>query len=154
MDSSSLQQLNTLHPILRDQAIALWQKIESFFPVNVKPRVTQGLRSFAESDALYAKGRTAHGPKVTNAPAGESYHNYGLAFDFVLIIDGKEVWDVNETWLKVVDMMEVAGWTWGGSWTSFKDYPHFEKTFDHHWKDLLALHNAGKFIPGSTYVQI
>ena len=38
-----------------------------------------GLRTYAESDALYAQGRTKPGKIVTNAKAGQSYHNFGLA---------------------------------------------------------------------------
>ena len=36
-----------------------------------------------EQTALYAIGRTSPGKVVTKARAGESYHNYGLAFDWV-----------------------------------------------------------------------
>ena len=51
--------------------------------------VTQGLRTFAEQDALYKQV-----PKVTNAKCGQSIHNYGLAFDFCLAEAGKTIWDV------------------------------------------------------------
>src|SRR5262245_49894508 len=51
--------------------------------------VTQGLRTWKEQDALYAKGRTAPpiGKKyiVTNAKGGSSWHNFGLAFDIVVL---------------------------------------------------------------------
>lgn len=63
----------------------------------MKACVTQGIavtfgetfRTVAEQDALYAKGRTKPGKKVTNAP-GSSYssqHQWGIAFDFYLIMD-------------------------------------------------------------------
>jgi hypothetical protein len=38
-----------------------------------------------EQAALYAKGRTSGGRIVTKAKPGQSYHNYGLAFDWVPI---------------------------------------------------------------------
>ena len=44
-------------------------------------KIISGLRTYAEQDALYAKGRTAPGPKVTNARGGFSNHNFGIAFD-------------------------------------------------------------------------
>src|SRR3989442_4358551 len=51
--------------------------------------VTQGLRTWEEQDALYAKGRTVPpiGKKyiVTKAKGGQSYHNFGLAFDIVVL---------------------------------------------------------------------
>ena len=45
--------------------------------------VTQGLRTYAEQDALYAQGRTVPGEIVTNAAAGYSWHNFGNAVDLV-----------------------------------------------------------------------
>jgi len=46
-----------------------------------------GYRSHAEQTALYARGRTAPGRKVTNAKAGQSYHNYGRAIDWVPLVE-------------------------------------------------------------------
>ena len=43
--------------------------------------VTQGVRTIAEQDAIYAQGRTAPGPIVTQAKGGQSMHNFGVAFD-------------------------------------------------------------------------
>lgn len=43
--------------------------------------VTEGYRSGARQDQLYAQGRTRPGEIVTNAKAGQSAHNYGLAVD-------------------------------------------------------------------------
>jgi len=48
-------------------------------------KLISGLRTYEEQDALYAQGRTAPGPKVTNAPGGHSNHNFGLAFDMVFL---------------------------------------------------------------------
>lgn len=45
--------------------------------------LTYGYRSFPEQAKLYFQGRTLPGPKVTNAPAGYSPHNYGIAVDCV-----------------------------------------------------------------------
>jgi hypothetical protein len=55
--------------------------------------IVSGFRSFQEQTALYAQGRTqgeisarvakhGAGGAVTDAPAGASAHNYGLAVDF------------------------------------------------------------------------
>jgi peptidoglycan LD-endopeptidase CwlK len=49
-------------------------------------------RSMAEQSALYAQGRTRPGPIVTRAQAGESAHNFGLALDFVPLLNGKPQW--------------------------------------------------------------
>ena len=152
----SLAQIQTLHPKLRDTALLAYNEAVKATPAGVHPIITQGLRTFAESDALYQQGRTKPGEIVTNAPAGASYHNYGLAVDFALVIKGKTTWDEkNPNWMTVVNIFKKHGFTWGGDFTgTFKDYPHLEQKFGHNWKDLLALHNAGTFIPGTTYVQI
>ncbi|MBC1937200.1 hypothetical protein HCA69_12535 [Listeria grandensis] len=86
-------------------------------------------RSKAEQDALYAQGRTKPGPIVTNAKGGQSNHNYGVAVDLCLYTsDGKNVvWETTtKRWMRVVAIAKSVGFKWGGDWTSFKDYPHFE----------------------------
>lgn len=154
MDARSLTNINTLHPKLRQLATKAWYEVQLAMPDGVQVIVIQGLRTFGESNALYAKGRTAPGPVVTDAPAGESYHNYGLAFDFAMITNGKNDYVVGPNWMKVVEIMKAAGFAWGGDFEDLKDYPHFEMTFGHNWRDLLVFHNAGKFIPGTSYVEI
>jgi len=152
----SLVQIQTLHPKLRDTALLAYNEAVKATPVGVHPIITQGLRTFAESDKLYAQGRTAPGEIVTNAKAGQSYHNYGLAVDFALVINGKTTWNEKDpNWITVVNIFKKYGFTWGGDFAGkFKDYPHLEQKFGHNWKDLLVLYNAGTFIPGTTYVQI
>ena len=85
-------------------------------------------------------------PKVTNAKGGQSIHNYGFAVDMVLIIDGKIAsWDIKKDWDndKISDWDECVkifakhGWTWGGSWVKFKDFPHFEKIGFNNWRVLI-----------------
>jgi peptidoglycan L-alanyl-D-glutamate endopeptidase CwlK len=153
MDSVSFKRLQLLHPKLRDEAIALFGDAECALKGRAKPRITFTYRTFVEQQALYDQGRTKPGPIVTNARPGASYHNYGLAIDFALIIDGmKAVWDTQSDfdqdkvpdWMEVVNIYKKAGWEWGGEWRTLKDYPHLQKTFSHKWQDLLMLHNAGK----------
>lgn len=154
MDTRSLNNLGTLHPKLRGLAIAAWQEAQNAMPDNTKIIVVQGLRSMAESDKLYAQGRTAPGPVVTNAPGGSSYHNYGLAWDFAMVTNGKDDNVVGPLWMKVVAIMKAHGMAWGGDFASIQDDPHFENRFGHNWRDLLAKYKAGDFIPGTQYVNI
>ena len=97
-------------------------------------RITSGFRSFEEQDALYAQGRTKLGKIVTNAKAGQSLHNYGVAFD---IVDRKLGYDIE--WEKVAhiwDLITDFQGEWGGSWVSFVDKPHFQNTLGHTLKDF------------------
>lgn len=154
MDSRSLAALNTLHPKFRPVAIAAWTEAQAAMPANTQIIVVQGLRSMEESNELYAKGRTTSGPIVTNAPGGSSYHNYGLAFDFAMITNGNDDYVVGPNWMKVVSIMESHGMTWGGTFASIQDDPHFEQRFGYNWRQLLAKYNAKDFIPDTEYVNI
>lgn len=92
-----------------------------------------GTRTYAEQDALYAQGRTVSGKKVTNARGGYSNHNFGVAGDFgVFGTDGAYL-DSSNPGLASKIHQAVAKWVkanlpieWGGDWTSFPDYPHFQ----------------------------
>jgi len=144
METTSLKRLQTLHPAVRQSAIDAYNEAVKATPVGIHPLITQTTRTFAESDALYAQGRTTKGSIVTNAKAGQSIHNYSLALDFVIMKDNKMNWTVDEDWMTVVNIFKKHGWSWGGDWKSFKDYPHLEKTLGHKWQDLLVSKNAGK----------
>lgn len=91
--------------------------------------VTSTYRDNASQDALYAQGRTTSGKIVTNAKAGQSWHNYRCAVDVVPIVAGKPRWDVkDEVWQQVGALGKAAGLEWAGDWKRFKEYPHFQYT--------------------------
>jgi len=151
-----MSKILTLHPLIQTEVMGLVQKVNNeILTGGVKMLVTQGLRTFEEQNALYKQR-----PKVTNAYGGQSMHNYGLAFDFCLFQGGKLIWDVAKDfdgdkqpdWMEVVKLFKDNGYTWGGDFRSFKDRPHFEKTFGHTWQQLLELKKSGKTING--YVQL
>lgn len=167
--TKSEARVNLLHPKIRGEVKTLIEKAEVYLPKKVAIAVPQGLRTIDEQNALYAQGRTKPGQIVTNAVGGSSYHNYGLAFDFCLIIDtngdgiyDETSWDIKKDndndgiadWLEVVKVFEEAGWEWGGKWSSIKDYPHLQKTFGYTWRKLLDKYNEKNFITGTKYVNI
>ncbi|RKS26342.1 peptidoglycan L-alanyl-D-glutamate endopeptidase CwlK [Flavobacterium endophyticum] len=148
MDKYTKQRIALLHPIVREEAAKIIEECDSALSGRAKVRVTQGLRTFEEQDALYAQGRTNPGKKVTNAKGGQSIHNYGFAVDICLIIDGKTAsWDTAKDWDndKIADWYECVkifakhGWEWGGNWKTFKDMPHFDKRNLNSWKKLSKL---------------
>ena len=107
--------------------------------------ITHGYRSVEDQDALFAQGRSSSGRIVTNARGGESSHNYGLAIDFALRTPkGEIVWDMERDdngngkadWLEVVDLAKELGFTWGGDWANFPDYPHLQMDFGLSIRDL------------------
>lgn len=136
MDKITSERIQKLHPFVRDEVKQIIKECDEALTGRAKVRITQGLRSFEEQEKLYAIGRITSGKKVTNAKAGQSIHNYGLAVDICLMIDGKIAsWDTAKDWDndKVADWYECVkifakyGWDWGGNWKTFKDLPHFEK---------------------------
>ena len=91
--------------------------------------ITSTYRDNASQNALYAQGRTTPGKIVTNAKAGQSWHNYRCAVDVVPIVAGKPRWDVkDEVWQQVGALGKAAGLEWAGDWKKFKEYPHFQYT--------------------------
>ncbi|WP_020213970.1 M15 family metallopeptidase [Flavobacterium rivuli] len=171
MDNLTLTRINYMHPAVRQEVLTAYKHINNtLFGKNIRLRFTHTLRTFNEQDTLYAIGRTKPGKKVTNARAGQSAHNYGLAFDIAILIDknGDGIFETaswNTTsdddkdgtpdWTEAVNYLKKVGWAWGGEWRSFPDYPHFEKTFGHSWKSLQAKYNVGdvfsEVINGMTY---
>jgi peptidoglycan LD-endopeptidase CwlK len=116
-----------IHPVVKESAIEV---IRRAYAEGINVQISSGYRSAAEQNALYQKGRRGiAGEKVvTNAKAGQSNHNYGLAVDYFLTTeDGKgSIWTVNKQWRRVAEIGKSLGFSWGGEWTSFPDYPHLE----------------------------
>lgn len=95
--------------------------------------VTDGLRSTAQQQALYARGRTTAGPKVTNADgivkrSNHQRHDDGLgwAADCAFVVDGLPSWDVRLPWKTYGVLANTFKLRWGGSWSSLHDLPHVE----------------------------
>ncbi|MGG0657451.1 M15 family metallopeptidase [Rummeliibacillus pycnus] len=107
---------------------------------------TQGMRSMENQAKLYGQGRSNYhyngvdysqpsNPIVTNANPGKSVHNYGLAIDFAIVNESKEIiWDTKADfnqngipdWIEVVTEAKKLGFNWGGDWKTFQDFSHLE----------------------------
>jgi len=157
-DQKTLERIQLLHPKLRDEALTMYDEIVAALTGTAACRFAYTLRTFAEQDGLFAQGRTKAGPIVTKAKGGQSYHNYGLAIDIVLLVDKDKngtfetaSWDLKtdfdgdgkSDWQEIVAIFKRYGYEWGGDW-KFVDAPHFQKTFGKSIAELKALHNSGK----------
>lgn len=100
---------------------------------------TDGLRTNVDQAILYGKGRNSYiyngkqygnpkAGKVTNALPGTSFHNYGLALDFVLTDENARqvFWTRNKKWERAAAIAKELGFTWGGDWKGFVDNPHIQ----------------------------
>ena len=106
--------------------------------------ITSTYRDAESQNALYAQGRTKPGRIVTNAKAGDSWHNWRCAVDFVPMRNGKPVWGTSgngldnnpaddetddlELWQKIGTLAEKHGLEWAGRWKKFKELAHVQYT--------------------------
>lgn len=119
-----------VHPTL----IAAVGKIQSAMGLLGFPmQVTDGVRSLAQQEALYAQGRTKPGHIVTNSDGVTNRSNhqqhadgFGHAVDCCFLVGGTPTWDVHMPWKLYGAMAEALGLRWGGSWAAIHDLPHIE----------------------------
>ena len=90
--------------------------------------ITSTYRDAESQNALYAQGRTTEGKKVTNAKAGQSFHNWKVAFDFCPIVNGKPNWSDVALYTKCGEIAEGVGLEWAGRWKTFKELAHCQYT--------------------------
>ena len=87
---------------------------------------TGGLRSVADQAALFTAGKSK-----ADGRTNKSYHQTGKAIDVYAYVDGKASWDRQHLSSVATAMLQAASklghdLKWGGNWTSWQDYPHFE----------------------------
>ena len=167
-DKISLDRIETAHPSIREDLRKAFMQASDKLTGKVFLRLSYVLRTFDEQAELGRVVIWKNGVKqgiVTYANAGQSFHNYGFAFDIVLIYrnapkasfevaadyDGDTIAD----WMEATTVFESFGFEWGGRWKTPKtDKPHFQKTFGYTWKQLLALHNSKSFITNTNFVKL
>jgi len=80
-------------------------------------------------NALYAQGRTISGNIITNAKAGESFHNFKMAYDCVPLVGGKPAWNNLDLYTRVGRIGKDCGLDWAGDWHgSLRETAHFQYT--------------------------
>lgn len=178
MDAITLERIKLMHPKIRKEVLDAYTFVNNkLLGKGLRLRFAYTFRTNEEQNALYAQGRTrlfdSDGKRlgiVTNAKGGESIHNYGLAFDIVLLMDKNgdgtfetASWntvldfdkDGEADWMEVTNYFKKIGYEWGGDW-QFKDAPHFQKTFGNTWRILQKKVNSGdvikEVINGKTYL--
>lgn len=99
-----------LHPAMREAVSRVVAQLRS---EGHPYRVFEAFRTPERQARLYAQGRTAAGPKVTRARPWRSYHQFGLAADLVLHIDGKWSWEtagpLRRHWERMHEVGREAG---------------------------------------------
>lgn len=125
--------INSLNPYVAERA----RRFLALTAANgLDVRILYAFRSWDEQDRLYAQGRTTPGDVITNARGGESYHNWGLAFDAAPFENGRMSDDLDK-FRRMGRLGVQAGLEWGGNFIDLVDYPHFQYTFGLSTADLL-----------------
>ncbi|MGB1310406.1 MAG: M15 family metallopeptidase [Leucothrix sp.] len=93
--------------------------------LDVQIRIISGTRTYKEQDEIYAQGRTKPGRIVSSRKGGQSYHNFGIAWDIAAFSKtGKYLIDPKH-YQKARDIFPNDELEWGGDW-SILDYSHFQ----------------------------
>lgn len=122
VDPRSEKAIATLAPEVQPLARTLVQRAVAN---GITIKILSALRTYAEQEALYAQGRTAPGPKITNARGGYSNHNFGIAFD-VGVFEGTRYLPESPKYKAVGVLGTELGLEWGGNWKTIVDQPHFQ----------------------------
>lgn len=168
MDQITLDRIKEAHPSIRKQLQQQYIEANNLLGKGARLRFAYVYRSNALQDKLFNQK-----PKVTNAKGGQSIHNYGLAFDIVLLYDNdgngtfeEASWSIirdfdkdgKADWKEIVDYFKSKGWEHGGDWKTFKDQPHFQlkkpNGSSYKWQELMnKIHNGDSIrdINGITY---
>ena len=138
----SKEKLKGVHP----QLVKLMTEAVKESPYDF--RIVQGVRTAEYQRSLYQQGRTKPGKVVTNCDGHKNKSNhqakadgYGHAIDIFIcgVVENgqyrkfttQEGYDNKKMTLVATHVKNVAqklgiAIKWGGDWSKFKDYPHFE----------------------------
>jgi peptidoglycan LD-endopeptidase CwlK len=143
MNQASENRLSKVHPELARRVRALVSRLSQ---AGLRVEVVQGLRTWDEQAALFAQGRETltvvnslrrkaglaplsadeNRRRVTDARAGQSNHNYGLACDLCPFKGNVPDWNAPAAvWKQIGAAAKAAGLKWGGDWQR-PDRPHVE----------------------------
>lgn len=159
------ERLETIHPYVKQKFIEAYNEIEQKYGYEIL--VVFGTRSLIEQGKIYRQGRSKaeintkieqlrdrgmgeyadaivaagaqNGKIVTYAAPGESIHNYGLAIDYVRMVDGECAWEDETAYKNCSEIFKAHGFSCGYYWEGKKkDSPHIEMTEGMGWRDLMA----------------
>lgn len=157
MDNLTLNRIFEAHPKIRTLLLEKYKEANSKLGKGCRLRFSYVYRSPEEQEEIFKKK-----PPVTKARAWQSIHQYGLAFDIVLLYDKdgdgnfEEVsWDMKRDqdkdgiadWLEVTKVFIDAGFSNGFISNGKRwDFPHFQMDFGLTWKQMKSKIDNKDFI--------
>ena len=134
-----------LHPTLRARV----KHLEGLLETRGLPFILyEGYRGKERQEAGVKRGKS-------KARFGQSYHNYGLAVDFVgdKVVTGLNPWDNSLPWKEYGKAVEDSGLSWAGRWTTFRELVHCDCAVIYPWSFLRearhlppSVDGMGKFV--------
>jgi len=95
-----------LHTAFRDRALRVVARLNA---EGIPFGIYEGMRGPWRQNHLYASGRSRSGRMLTPVQAWNSLHQFGLAADFVLALEGRWSWDADEGQAHMWDRLEAVG---------------------------------------------
>mgnify|MGYP000113432220 CR=1 FL=1 len=147
-DEITATKIATLESSFKEKVIE-WLRLMKQAGIN--PYIYEGYRTPERQDELYRQGRTTKGPKITNAAAWQSYHQYRFAFDWVPLrkLEKPDMYEANwdnekayKTGQKVAEPLGLKWISWetphlqDARFTRYQDiqttYPDYKTRFTNH----------------------
>ena len=125
-----------LHPDFKEKVIRWYEECKA---EGLKILVYCGYRSNEDQEKLYKQGRSTDGKIVTMARAGQSFHNYGRAIDFVPVKNGESSWDDTASYIKaqrIAKEFNLRPMSW--------ELPHLEDGSYKNWRELKVMAKPNK----------
>jgi peptidoglycan L-alanyl-D-glutamate endopeptidase CwlK len=135
-EERSYKVFDGLQPDFKEKVIRWYEECKE---EGLKILVYCGYRSNEDQEKLYKQGRSVKGNKLTNARAGQSFHNYGRAIDFVPVKNGESSWDDTASYIKAQRIGKEFGLR-PISW----ELPHLEDGSFKNWRELQASQKPAK----------
>ncbi len=105
-ETSRQQDLAVLHPVIRESVKRVQQQLDD---EKLPFKVFEAFRAPERQRFLYRQGRDLPGDIVTKAKPWGSYHQYGLAVDFVLFVSGSWSWKDTGQYAKMWQRLHAIG---------------------------------------------
>lgn len=117
-DQQSEKAIFTLHPKAQKTARQFLKRLRD---AGINARIISGTRTYEKQNEIFNNGRN-----VTGAKGGQSFHNFGIAWDIGIFTNDGEYLKESPLYDKAAQVGLTADLEWGGNWINFRDRPHYQ----------------------------
>jgi peptidoglycan L-alanyl-D-glutamate endopeptidase CwlK len=106
-----INDINLLYPPFMEK---VKKGLRAAIAAKIPIEIFETYRTNERQNYLFEQGRTRNGAIITNRRGGLSWHNYGLAVDVVMRVDGRYNWDNTLYYTDAAQYFEAQGLRWAG----------------------------------------